>query len=217
VELLNVICPTTAIAHFLCFFVLALRDFPAYQHQPAEDPAMLDAFAHELRRFYPFTPFLGARCRKAFSWRGARLEEGQLVILDVYGTLHDPRLFSEPERFLPERFLGREPTPFDLIPQGGGDFAAGHRCAGEWLTIETLKQGMRILRERLSYELPAQDLGFSLATVPAVPRSGVVLTQVAWKPELESARTDFRRLRGADGNGSSVVLGQVHVVKGEVR
>jgi fatty-acid peroxygenase len=67
-------------------------------------------------------------------------------------------------------------TPFDLIPQGGGDHH--HRCAGERVTVELLKAAVSHLTGSLTYDVPAQDLRVSLSRVPAIPRSRFVMSNV---------------------------------------
>lgn len=184
VELINVVRPLTALAWWMSFMALALHEHPSWRERLVQDDTLLEPFVHELRRFYPFTPLLGARARAAFEWRGAQLREGELALLDVYGTLRDPRLWDAPEQFRPERFVGRKIGPFDLLPQGGGDFLMGHRCAGEWLSIAVLKQALAVLVQRVAYELPPQDLRYDLTRVPCAPASGVILTQIAVRVPL---------------------------------
>lgn len=60
VELLNVVRPTTAVAWFVAFTAHALHRWPEHREALAGgDPRYAAAFAHEVRRFYPFAPFLG--------------------------------------------------------------------------------------------------------------------------------------------------------------
>jgi fatty-acid peroxygenase len=101
------------------------------------------------------------------------------VMLDLYGTNHDARIWHEPDQFRPERFVNWRGDPFTLIPQGGGDIATGHRCAGEPLTIELMKTATRCLLHKLRYVVPTQDLHVSLARIPALPASRFVLEDVA--------------------------------------
>lgn len=192
VELLNVVRPITALAWWVSFMALALHEHPTWRERLAQDDDLLEPFVHELRRFYPFTPLLGARARRAFEWRGAALREGELALFDVYGTLRDPRLWDAPEAFRPQRFVGRELTPFDLLPQGGGDFLLGHRCAGEWLSIALLKQALAAL-VRTKYQLPAQDLSYRLSRVPCAPASGVILRDVVVEAPLSPRLAEPRR------------------------
>ncbi|MFD5337577.1 cytochrome P450 family protein [Streptomyces hawaiiensis] len=62
VELLNVIRPTTALSWFVAFAAHALHRWPEHKERLRSGEAgFATAFAHEVRRFYPFAPFLGGR------------------------------------------------------------------------------------------------------------------------------------------------------------
>lgn len=184
VEIVNVLRPTVALSVWVAFAALALHRHPEVRAEIAADgtaEAPGDAarrFALEVRRFYPFFPAVAARVRTGFEWRGYRLPEGQRVLLDVYGTDHDPRLWNEPEAFRPSRFAGREPTAFDYLPQGGGEHLENHRCPGEWIAIALLAQVARFLALEIEYNVPEQDLTIDFARIPARPRSRFVLADV---------------------------------------
>jgi fatty-acid peroxygenase len=175
VELLNVIRPTVAVAWFVAYAGHALHRRPGHRERlRSGDIAYTEAFAHELRRFYPFAPFIGGRAVKKLSWNGDRIPRFSMVLLDLWGQNHDEELWGDPYAFRPERFLGREIGPFELVPQGGGDPHTNHRCPGEPFTVGIL----RVLAVRLAaldYDVPEQDLTISLRRVPARPKSGFVL------------------------------------------
>jgi len=178
VEMLNVVRPAVAIAWFVAFSEHALHRCPANRERlRGHDDGFAEAFAHEVRRFYPFAPLMGAVARRDVPWDGDVIGSGTLVLLDLFGQNHDDRLWVEPFAFRPERFLGRPPGEFDLVPQGGGDAATGHRCPGEDIVVEMLKALVPRL-SRLTYDLPEQDLRIPLETIPTRPRSGVVLRAV---------------------------------------
>jgi fatty-acid peroxygenase len=175
VELLNVVRPTVAISWFLAFAAHALIRWPEHRDRLVDgDPAFAEAFAHEVRRFYPFAPFVGGKAPREVEWDGERIPRGAMVLLDVFGQNHDPELWEDPYAFWPERFLGREIDPFELIPQGGGDPRTGHRCPGEQITVAVLS-ALAVRLARLRFDVPTQDLSISLRRIPARPRSGVVL------------------------------------------
>lgn len=54
----------------------------------------------------------------------------------------------------------------------------GHRCAGEWATIEVMKVSLDYLANRMEYEAPNQDLSYSMVRVPSIPHSKVVIKDV---------------------------------------
>ena len=100
------------------------------------------------------------------------------MLLDLYGTNRDPALWDQPDQFRPERFQHWQENAFDFIPQGGGDHRTNHRCAGEWLTMRLMKRSLNFLVHRLDYQVPEQDLSFSLARFPTLPKSRFRITQV---------------------------------------
>jgi fatty-acid peroxygenase len=175
VELLNFIRPTTAVAWFLAFSGHALIRWPENRERlAAGDPAFAEAWAHEVRRFYPFAPFIGGRAPREVEFDGVRIPENSVVLLDLYGQNHDPELWDAPYEFRPERFLGRDIDAYELVPQGGGDPRTGHRCPGEQLTVALLS-ALAVRLARLEVDVPEQDLTIALHRIPARPASGVVL------------------------------------------
>lgn len=179
VELLNIVRPITAIATYVTFMALALHENPQYRKSLRRGKdGDYQAFVQEVRRFYPFTPFILAKVRKDFDWREHHFPKGKSVLLSAYGVDHDPKLWNQPEQFRPQRFKTWGGDKFDFIPHGGGDYLKGHRCAGEQLTIQAMKATLKFLVNDISYEVPSQDLSFSLSRIPALPESGFVMANV---------------------------------------
>ncbi|MFD9903353.1 cytochrome P450 [Streptomyces sp. NPDC059063] len=179
VEILNVIRPTVAVTWYTVFGAHALHRHPALRARLAEEGEdYARAFAHEVRRFYPFAPFVAGLAPKDVHWQGEPIPEGTLVLLDLYGQNHDPDLWQDPYRFDPDRFAGREPGRDELVPQGGGEASQGHRCPGEDITLAVLSTLLPRLA-RLAYDVPEQDLRITLRRVPTMPRSGFVMTGVS--------------------------------------
>jgi fatty-acid peroxygenase len=180
VEILNVLRPTVAISWFLAFSGHALVRWPQHRERlRSGDAAFAEAWAHEVRRFYPFAPFVGGRAPREVEWDGKKVPQGAMVLLDLWGQNHDEQVWGDPYTFRPERFLTpdgavREIGPFELVPQGGGDPRTGHRCPGEQITVSVLA-ALAVRLARLDAEVPEQDLSISLRRIPARPASGVVL------------------------------------------
>jgi fatty-acid peroxygenase len=157
VELLNVLRPTVAVAYFVAFAADALARRPELRERLGSGSAGdLEGFAHEVRRYYPFVPMLAARVRRSVRYAGRVLPPGRRVVLDVYGTLHDPQIWPDPERFDIDRFTGAEPDQDTFVPQGGGDGRTGHRCPGERVAVELIKAAARHLVDERA---PGQEHG----------------------------------------------------------
>ncbi|WP_447002224.1 cytochrome P450 [Saccharothrix isguenensis] len=174
VELLNVIRPTVAVCWFVAYAGHALHRWPQHR-QPLRDGDrdFALAFAHELRRFYPFAPFIGGRAVRELTWCGDRIPKHAMVLLDLWGHNHDHDLWGDPYAFRPERFLGRDIGRFELVPQGAGDPETNHCCPGEPLTVAILRT-LAVRLARTDYDVPEQDMTISLRRVPARPKSGFV-------------------------------------------
>lgn len=179
VELINVLRPTVAVGRFITFAALALHEHPKSRHfiADASDEA-LEAFAQEIRRYYPFFPIVGGRALTSFEWRGHLFSPDDWVLLDLYGTDHDRRIWTDPEDFRPERFIEREVNAFQLIPQGGGDPRAGHRCPGEAITIALVKRALRLLTASVTYDVPDQDLSVRMDRFPTHPNSRFAISNI---------------------------------------
>jgi fatty-acid peroxygenase len=177
VELLNLLRPVVAVGRYVVFSALALHRHPGWRDAiAAGDDTAVRWFAQEVRRFYPFFPVIGGRATRDLDWSGEQVRQGDWVLLDLYGTTHDPAIWEQPERFLPQRFDGLVVEPNTLIPQGGGDYHADHRCPGEPVTVELVEAAIRMLTRELEYDVPVQDLRVSLRTFPARPRSGFLVS-----------------------------------------
>ncbi|WP_065410688.1 cytochrome P450 [Pseudobacillus wudalianchiensis] len=179
IELINILRPIVAIGRFVTFGALALRDYPEEREKVKDDQGgYSQLFVQEVRRFYPFGPFTGARVREDFTWRDYEFKKGTLVLLDIYGTNHHPDLWEHPEEFRPERFKDWKESPFSFIPQGGGDHYMGHRCAGEWVTVLVMKESLEFLTKEITYDVPTQDLTYEMGRIPALPNSRFIIKNI---------------------------------------
>lgn len=179
VELINVVRPIVAVSVYLVFVAHALHAHPDIRARLRDgDAAYAGYFVQEVRRFYPFFPAVAARTRQAFEWNGHRFEAGRRVMLDLHGTNHDSRTWDAPERFDPERFRTDDGGAFGFVPQGGGDPRVHHRCPGEWIAIELMKQATHMLTRGMIYAVPPQDLDIDWSRLPALPRSRFVIDRI---------------------------------------
>lgn len=172
VELLNVLRPTVAVAWLGTFAVLALDQHPEWRDRM---PGSAEAFAHEVRRFYPFVPALTGIAARPFDHHGRRHARGTRLVLDVPGTNCDPALWAEPDQFRPERFEGWQPDAWSFVPQGGGYVDAGHRCPGEPATVALLAGTLRVLAG-VGFEI--RETGYDVARIPTAPHGGLRLSDV---------------------------------------
>ena len=107
----------------------------------------------ESMRLYPPVWGMGRRALASHTLGGFDIPSGSLVVVSPFITQRDARFFPEPERFLPERWLGEQPSErprFSYFPFGGG----ARQCIGEqfaWmegvLLLATIAQRWRLRLE----------------------------------------------------------------------
>lgn len=179
VEVINILRPIVAIAVYITFSALAAYHYPEERKKlQSGNEKNAQMFVQEVRRFYPFFPFAAAEVKAEFTWKDYTFEKGTLTLLDLYGTNHDTNIWENPEVFQPSRFENWDGSPFSFIPQGGGDYYLGHRCAGEWVTIEMMKVSLDFLVNQMTYDVPEQDLSYSKVSIPSLPKSKVMINNV---------------------------------------
>lgn len=191
VELNNILRPTVAVSVYIVQCAHALQEQPDLRDRLRNgSPDDFHCFVQEVRRFYPFFPFAGAKVKESFEWRGYQFPAGRKVLLDLYGTNNDPRLWNNPEAFDSERFRDWEGNPFTLIPQGGGDHYENHRCPGEWIAIEQMKVAVDTLVNHCQYEVPEQELQIDMDRLPAIPKNEFIIQSVRVAQTASAAPTD---------------------------
>lgn len=181
VELLNVIRPTVALTVWIALMGHALFSRPdIYQRLHAEFDKLQDSFIQEMRRYYPFFPMLPAFAKQDVEIDGYLIPKDSWVVLDLYGTNHDKRTIETPEVFRISRYLGKEKhisydEEYEMIAQGGGKFEAMHRCAGEWITLHTLRVFSDQLVNKYQFSVPKQDWEIPMNQFPTYPKSKALL------------------------------------------
>lgn len=181
VELLNIIRPTVALTVWAALMGHALFSRPDLKQQLQNDfVGLQDSFIQEMRRYYPFFPMLPAIAVKEVEIDGYRVPKDSWVLLDLYGTDHDERTIEAPESFMIKRYLGRTKEisyeeEYEMLAQGGGDFRQMHRCAGEWITLHSLRVFSEQLVNHFEFSIPEQDWTIPVDQFPTYPNSRVLL------------------------------------------
>lgn len=188
VELLNVLRPTVAVAHFALFSALNLRWHPEWKKLIVDQPQLAEPFVQEVRRLYSFFPFAVARVRSTFQWRGYEFKKGRRVLMDLFGTNRDGAIWPDPDRFRPERFMQKLPGAFDFLAQGGGSVEEGHRCPGERATIALLKLATLKLANQEGFKDHSLPADINLRRLPMLPTDRYLVHFISRSSSVSSAR-----------------------------
>lgn len=104
-----------------------------------------EAVIREVQRVRPVIAFAGRFVRKPFEIGGYELPLDTRILLAACLTHYDPALFPHPDRFDPDRFVGKIPDTYAWIPFGGGR----RRCIGASFAHMEMDVVLRVLLERV--------------------------------------------------------------------
>ncbi|HTZ87471.1 MAG TPA: cytochrome P450 [Solirubrobacteraceae bacterium] len=110
-----------------------------------DEDTYLTATILEVMRHRPVFLFTIPRVvQRNFSLAGTTYEPPVHLLGCIYLMHHDPRLFPEPQSFLPERFLEHGPKPQNWMPWGGGR----KRCPGSHFALLEMRTVLRAVLTR---------------------------------------------------------------------
>jgi cytochrome P450 len=127
-----------------------LRNPEALERATAEalgggETAYLGAVIKETLRMRPPVQVVVRRLLEPMRLGGYDLPAGTVVAPCLNLIHRDPRHYEEPDRFMPERFLGRQPGTYNWIPFGGGV----RRCLAASYAEMEMKQVLRTILRRV--------------------------------------------------------------------
>ncbi|MEW2547965.1 cytochrome P450 [Streptomyces sp. NPDC047002] len=105
-----------------------------------DDPALLDGAVEESLRLEPGAAVVDRYATREAEFYGARIAEGDLVVVSLAGANRDPGVFPEPDRFDPRRANSRLQLAFAHGP---------HYCLGAHLARLEAVTALRACFERL--------------------------------------------------------------------
>ncbi len=149
----------------------------------ADIPAMplLDRVIKESMRVLTPVPTLFFRVPSANLPLGRfMLPKGANVIVSPYATHHDPELYAQPKRFLPDRWETIKPTPFEYLP-----FGAGPRiCVGAAFAQQALRLILPTLLQRVRVQV-VRD-----ARIARLTRANILMPRYGVKAHLHAPHRD---------------------------
>jgi cytochrome P450 len=113
----------------------------------------LGAVCNETLRLHTILTEVARVTRAPFELLGFALPAGVAVAVSICAIHQDPVLYPQPDRFLPERFLGRAYSPFEFLPFGGGH----RRCLGAALSDLEMRIALSTIVTRWDFELSGAE------------------------------------------------------------
>jgi len=117
------------------------------------DGSYLDAVVKETLRLRPPVPVVVRNLLEPMRLGGHDLPAGTTVAPCIHLIHRDERHYPEADRFLPERFLGKQPGTYTWIPFGGGV----RRCLAASYAEMEMKRVLRIVLETIELRAVESD------------------------------------------------------------
>lgn len=144
------------------------RDSPLTLESLGQMP-YLKACIKESIRLYPATTGTARRTNQDIEIDGYKIPKGVDFVINTEALLKDSKYFSEPENFIPERWLKEDAIrPFVYLPYGYGP----RMCIAKNITDLILEVGLiEIVRNfKVEYNYPPEEVFTSyLINTPKVP------------------------------------------------
>ncbi|TAK12074.1 MAG: cytochrome P450 [Anaerolineae bacterium] len=154
--------------------------------EEAERLPLLEGVINETLRLFPPLPFVTRTARVPFRMGGAEFPAGTNVGLSAFVSHRLPEVFSNPDKFLPERWANLSPTPYEFIP-----FSAGSRmCLGAVFARAELKTVLPMIIGRYGLTNPPGATVDYHASIFVAPRGGLPMQIGA--PNQACGRTEVR-------------------------
>ncbi|MFZ5441162.1 MAG: cytochrome P450 [Myxococcota bacterium] len=131
----------------------------------------LDAVIKESMRLLPAAPMLFMRVAQQQAKLGPHVvPKGTTLVLSPLVTHRAPERFPEPSRFLPDRWVGLEPSAYEYLPFGAG----ARMCLGAPLANLVLRLVLPMLLQRFRFELVAgSDVSRGMHGIALAPKHGL--------------------------------------------
>jgi cytochrome P450 len=150
-----------------------------------DEDAYVTATIHETLRRRPVLPNVAPRLvKKPITLGGWDYPPDVLLVGNAYLVHHDPRLYTDPYEFRPERFLDQAPGTYTWIPFGGGR----RRCLGASFALLEMKLVLKAVFARSAVRPATPQMETPRRrSITISPRAGatVVVTDRARSRSLE--------------------------------
>ena len=138
------------------------------------DDDYLDAVITETLRVRPSVPITARMVQRDCVINGVALPKGAIIMLYINAIQKRPDLYDDPEKFDPERFVGKRANLHHWLPFGGG----AHRCLGAHFSMVEARVLIRtILQDRaLAPDLSPDERQEQRYGILTTPGDGAMVT-----------------------------------------
>ena len=148
--------------------------------------ALLNGVIYEAMRLVPPVPIIPWRTVHHCEVAGLSLPPATKIVISPHLTHRLPELFSEPTRFLPERWFSINPSPYEYLA-----FSAGpRRCPGAQFGTEFLRIALTAIVRRYRIAVrPSARVDYVFRAI-TMPKAGIPVTLV--RQDRRFSKADIR-------------------------
>lgn len=164
------VCTAISMAWTLHLLVTHPREMRRVESELDQyDPPSLARASLESMRLYPPAWILARQANIDTRLAGQGVPKNGIVLVIPWVSHRNPEVWNDPERFVPDRFLGAKPDPFAYLPFGAGP----RTCIGKALALQLTRIVLpRVLRRyRLTPETQPPAVPAPLLTLR--PKHGI--------------------------------------------
>ncbi|MGL5807075.1 MAG: cytochrome P450, partial [Xenococcaceae cyanobacterium] len=115
---------------------------------------LLSAVCQEALRIYPIALIAQPRIvKKTVEIEGYQFKPGSILVPCIYLAHKRKEVYSQPDKFMPERFLDRKFSPYEYLPFGGGN----RNCIGMALSMFEMKLVLATVLSQYVLKLSDRD------------------------------------------------------------
>lgn len=130
----------------------------------------LSAVCNETLRLHTLLAEIARVAAEPMELLDMKIARGAALTISVMAIHHDAEIYPEPDRFLPERFLDRNYSPFEFLPFGGGH----RRCLGAGLSDFEMRIALATIVTAWDFETRGEESEFR-HDIAMGPKHGVRL------------------------------------------
>jgi cytochrome P450 len=146
----------------------------------------LERVIKESMRVLPPVPYTIRSATADVEMGGFKVPKNSRVLCSHFLTHHDPTLYPEPEKFLPDRWLTIDPSPYEYMP-----FSAGPRaCIGAIFAMQAMKISISMILQRFRLQVVRGAKVESVVRVTMSPRYDIPVR--IFSQDRKFTRSDVR-------------------------
>ena len=147
--------------------------------------SLLDSVISESLRLLTPNAMMSRVTTRGGSLNGVSLPEGCEVVLCPLLAHRDEAVFARPKEFLPSRWRGFKPSPFEYFPFGAG----GHSCVGRSPALHVIKTALAVmLRDHELLLAGDQEIDWQVHIIFMPASNPIVKVRAPAPPEVKAGR-----------------------------